>query len=258
MRRKLKHFVGPDSFAQSSGGVLGEGFLPSKGGFAPSSGGAAWSPLNLSPAFWGRSDLGVTVTGSGASAWADQSGNARDLTMTTDAQRPPLISADLNGHDVLRFVGGTKQLVWAAPWAQPNEATVILIGRCVTGAAVQQAVSRSGGSGPICYASVTSLRPATYTGSSARADWGSDLTATSPYAVSWSWNISAQWHRVRVNAATAVEDATASSAAVNFADVGATSGGMEWDVAELIIVASALTSEQHASLMTYATARYGL
>lgn len=259
MRRKTGSFIGGDSFSQA-GRSFSSPLSPAGGGFFPSpEGGApAWSPLDLSPVFWVRSDLGITVTGSGVSTWADQSGNARDLTQITDAQRPPLVAASLNGHNVLRFLGGTKRLDWASPWAQPNEATVLLIGRCVTGAAVQQAVSRSGGSGPICYTSVTSLRPATYTNASSRADWGSDLTATSPYLVSFSWNVTAQWHKVRVNASAEVTDATAPSAAANFSDVGASSGGMEWDIAEAIVVASELTAGQHASLMTYASSRYGV
>lgn len=43
----------------------------------------------LNPAAWFRFNTGITVTGAGVSAWADQSGNARDLLQGTDAARPP-------------------------------------------------------------------------------------------------------------------------------------------------------------------------
>ena len=43
-------------------------------------------------AFWFRYGIGITVTGSGVSTWADQSGNARDLLQGTDTNRPALQS----------------------------------------------------------------------------------------------------------------------------------------------------------------------
>lgn len=47
-----------------------------------------FSPLELSPALWLRSDLGVTLNGSTVSAWADQSGNGRHFTQGTGAAQP--------------------------------------------------------------------------------------------------------------------------------------------------------------------------
>jgi hypothetical protein len=46
--------------------------------------------LALQPAAWYRFNSGVTVTGSGVSQWNDASGNGRNLTQGTDANRPPL------------------------------------------------------------------------------------------------------------------------------------------------------------------------
>jgi hypothetical protein len=39
---------------------------------------------------WLRADVGVTVTGSGVSLWADQSGNGNNAVQAVDANRPPL------------------------------------------------------------------------------------------------------------------------------------------------------------------------
>lgn len=44
----------------------------------------------LAPAAWFRQGVGITVTGSGVSTWADQSGNGRDLLQGTDTNRPAL------------------------------------------------------------------------------------------------------------------------------------------------------------------------
>ena len=45
---------------------------------------------SLGPAAWFRAGVGQTVTGSGVSTWADQSGNGRDLLQGTDSARPAL------------------------------------------------------------------------------------------------------------------------------------------------------------------------
>lgn len=45
---------------------------------------------DLAPAAWYRYNTGITVTGSGVSTWADQSGNGNDLLQGTDTNRPAL------------------------------------------------------------------------------------------------------------------------------------------------------------------------
>lgn len=55
---------------------------------------------------------GLTVTGSGYSAWADQSGNAADYVQATDANRPP--ASSINGIACPDFTGGTVQLATTA------------------------------------------------------------------------------------------------------------------------------------------------
>lgn len=45
----------------------------------------------------------ITLTGSRVSGWADKSSNAHAFTQTTDANRPTVASAAMNGLDVLRW-----------------------------------------------------------------------------------------------------------------------------------------------------------
>jgi len=61
----------------------------------------------LSPDYFYCADVGVTVTGSGASNWDDQSGANHDGTQTIDAKRPPLIANEptLNNRAALDFLG---------------------------------------------------------------------------------------------------------------------------------------------------------
>lgn len=53
-------------------------------------GGGPFVPTKLSGCvLWLRADLGVTLNGSNVSAWADQSGNGRDLAQATTTKQPP-------------------------------------------------------------------------------------------------------------------------------------------------------------------------
>jgi len=55
--------------------------------------------------FYFDSDLGVTTSGSNVTNWADQSGNANNVSQTTTGNYPQLVSNVLNGYDALRFDG---------------------------------------------------------------------------------------------------------------------------------------------------------
>ncbi|MFD2053782.1 hypothetical protein ACFSQT_12005 [Mesorhizobium calcicola] len=64
-----------------------------------------WSPLSLGAALlgWYKAD---EITGSNndpLSAWADGSGHSNDMTQATSGARPTLITANLNGKNVVRF-----------------------------------------------------------------------------------------------------------------------------------------------------------
>lgn len=70
--------------------------------------------------FWVRSDLGVTKDGSdNVSAWADQSGNGRNVSEATN--QPLWVDNVINGKPVIRFDGSNDTLA-SANWtlAQPS------------------------------------------------------------------------------------------------------------------------------------------
>lgn len=62
------------------------------------------NPLSLSPALW------LSDTGSDLSVWPDLSGNGRNATQATPANRPEIVSAALNGRQVRRFDGVNDSL----------------------------------------------------------------------------------------------------------------------------------------------------
>lgn len=60
---------------------------------------SGFDPLSLSPALW------LSDTGSDPSVWPDISGNGRNATQGTPANRPAIITNALNGRQVRRFDG---------------------------------------------------------------------------------------------------------------------------------------------------------
>jgi hypothetical protein len=82
-------------------------------GFGASSEAASFSPLDIAGCqLWIRSDLGITKDGSDrVGTWADQSGNSRDFTQGTDANKPIWQSAAYGSHNAIRFDGSNDQMV---------------------------------------------------------------------------------------------------------------------------------------------------
>jgi hypothetical protein len=54
---------------------------------------APWSPKDLAPAMWCRSDAGITTTSSRVSGWADISGNGWNFEQTVSGNRPVMTNA---------------------------------------------------------------------------------------------------------------------------------------------------------------------
>lgn len=71
---------------------------------------AGWTPASLSGLLaWYKGD---TLTGSNSdpiATWPDGSGNASDATQATGGARPTLVTANLNGKNVVRFTAANSQ-----------------------------------------------------------------------------------------------------------------------------------------------------
>lgn len=71
-------------------------------------------PLTISGLYgWYRSDLGITLNGSTVSAWADQSGNGRNLTQSTGSKQPTYNATDsqYNNKPSLTFTSGSATVL---------------------------------------------------------------------------------------------------------------------------------------------------
>ena len=77
-------------------------------------------------AAWFYAGAGQTVTGSGVSTWADQSGNGRDLTQGCDAARPALLA------DGSVLFNGTSHYLKSGAFTLNQPETVYLVANPVT------------------------------------------------------------------------------------------------------------------------------
>lgn len=70
-----------------------------------------WTPAQLTTSLWLDANDSSTITiSTGVSQWNDKSGNGRNATQATGANQPLVISAALNGLNVLRFDGSNDLL----------------------------------------------------------------------------------------------------------------------------------------------------
>lgn len=264
---------------RSTYGFHPDGFNPdwSAPGFFPplehirGKGGSAPSPHLDVPATipdlvdWHRSDLGITLVGSKVSAWADQSGNGHNLSQGTDANRPTYVSGVIGGHAVARFgpTAGDLSLVWT-PWAAPSVATVYMVVRMRTSAAYQLAVLMTGTKVNALYLEATGNdKPSVFDAAVDRAVWSTALVDTTSYLVKWAWDVSSNpcLYYTQVGGATEVPESVATTGtAGNFSSIGLSPTGQDLisDIAEIAIYKRKLASSEHALVLDYIRARYGV
>lgn len=81
-------------------------------GAAVAGGAQLWVPSNLaSLAVWLKGDTLSGTDGDNIATWADSSGNSRDFTQSTEADKPNLEVAELNGLNVVRFTQASTEFL---------------------------------------------------------------------------------------------------------------------------------------------------
>tara|TARA_R110000868_G_scaffold52100_1_gene164839 strand:+ start:2677 stop:3462 length:786 start_codon:yes stop_codon:yes gene_type:complete len=73
--------------------------------------GTGWTPANITTQLWLDASDSATITtvSSKVSQWNDKSGNTRNATQSTDANRPTYTTAGLNGLNVITFTTASFQ-----------------------------------------------------------------------------------------------------------------------------------------------------
>lgn len=226
---------------------------------------AAWTPLQLSPSGWWKSDTGVTVSGSDVTSWTDQSGNGRTLTGTA-TRLPTRVSTTVGTYatNVVNFDGGSLQQMTLSV-SVPTNGSVITVARVTLAGAAGHAPLMWDATGTTTVPGVefehpTSSRPAIILNSAAQNPGPASLIDSTWHAARWMWGAS-NFSYARDNAANTTAARGGLTASGTWTQVGTvlnTTLYTTFRLAELIIVPSELTAGQITSLNSYLSTRYGL
>lgn len=222
----------------------------------PLAAGPAWTPASLSPLAWWRADLGVTITGAGASQWSDQSGNGYHWLQADNTYRPALDATAINGLPALTFQASVVDHMGLAGITVPGDFTVWAMLKATNGVTANAALIFNVGGTPTVLANDSGDRPSLY--------YAGNRNPGATAITDGTWR-SMRWMRDNTSLYIAYgsgADQTISSG--GFGSSGAwtylaTGGGESFDgqIAELLITSAALTAPQIASLNAYRLARYG-
>ena len=120
---------------------------PVASGFSPKnlSGLAGWWDASVAASLFQASNgtTAVTATDDPVGYWADQSGNGRNLTQSTNNNRPLYKPGTLNGKPVLDFDGSNDTLAAAFTLSQP--VTILCVAQYKSNAASQGTLFDGGG-----------------------------------------------------------------------------------------------------------------
>lgn len=196
-----------------------------------------------------RADLGVTLSGSTVSKWADQSGNGRDLTEATN--QPLWVASLVNGMPAIRFDGSNDKLVSAAfSIAAPQ--TMVMVAKLLGSFGVVASLGNA--SGPDLFINGTGKLQLEKSGTS-----GTDNTVgTGYFAMVAVADASASTFQINNGASTSVINI--SGTAVEVA-LGGRSGGGSFgniEIAEFIALSGDIGANDLAALLAYLKSVYAL
>lgn len=209
---------------------------------------------------WYKSDTGTTCTGGCTSGnpvtvWADQSGNANDLTeVSTPAN---FESGQINGLPSLRFDGISSVYDFTTPF-QLNSTTMFVVLKLASTTNKNALIGGAAGS-------------YTYWFGNSTAEQAADVTVTAALG-NGTASADLNWHQVNINivAATSItyrlgsaSDGSASFSTAtsgNQTEVGLSGGNpyFSGDVAEIIIYDASLSGGNVSTVESYLNCRYGI
>jgi hypothetical protein len=217
-----------------------------------------FNPLRLAPAAWYRADLGITKDASNNIAtWADQSGNARDLTEGTN--QPTWVASGVNGQPIVRFSGPASAVQLVSPsftLGQPVHIFMVVQqdtwgsnDRLFSGNASNSMAILQGDSSPL----VKQFNGSTFVNSVS-------ATLDTWFLLQSYWSSTASFQRLNAAAVVSGGDGGSGGILGGFVLDNRQGGdtASDVDVAELAIYSAQVTGASLDALMAYFRTRYSL
>jgi len=244
--------------------MLGNAFF-----FRSASGGATlWTPALLQPALWlDAADPSTVTVATGVSEWRDKSGNGRHATQLIADRQPVYTIGGLNGKNILTFDGNDDHLKHLFN-ASPAPHSVFSVARRTTGggSSFQNIFTAIAAGSPFGANICAKIDPS--------ADWGGYINTWTSGGASLLNN----WSAVGIvspsaTSGTEIFDTNGQSTTVSYTsryggdafdrrDIGADfargTGYLKGDIAEIVVMTSALSEKDRQLMIGYLAWKWGL
>lgn len=223
-----------------------------------------WTPSAITTALWlDASDSDTITIATGVSQWDDKSGNSRNATQGTGANQPSVISAELNGLNVIRFDGSNDFLDFNGSFLASTSYSILAVITRRTSSTTYWL----GGSGTntnqnliLGYSNNTTAILAQYLNDLT----GSVAGYTSPAADLFGYFLNTSTGRILYRNATVLNSDGATTSLTSFAGSrlgNFSAGGGTWyngDIAEVVATTSVLSTDNRQKLEGYLAHKWGL
>jgi len=253
---------------------------------------ASFDPRSLSPALWldgaDASTLYDATTGGSLVApdgsiarWEDKSGNSRHATQGTVLNRPQRKTAIQNGRDAVRFDGANDWLAYPSTlFTYTGAATVFAVTKNIATEANGYAsvIAEFGGTSNSIGCQTNrfpnaEFRPCTDVFAPGGIEHGANYTAADPHLIVWQWS---NWstHKTNGNTLVRVDGIAGTPTAYGANPAGFTSttraigrnpdtsfsasSFLAADIAEIIVLSYAATTDQRQQVERYLATKWGV
>lgn len=220
---------------------------------------------------WFRADAGVTQTFGLVSAWADQSGNARNAAQATGTNQPLYVENAVNGKPAISFDGVDNFLTFTYAISGLTGMTVFMVSNCTT----DKTSFTSGAEYAALFWNESASWGATYLSpfqTTLRARFGTVQTSNNPVytraaTIGTAWSVSSARHlsttdNLYVSGTSVLAEAGKSTTLANVNSTGNIGRGYNDNtyfpgtIAEILVYSTGLSDSDMDKVEAYLTAKY--
>lgn len=231
---------------------------------------APFSPLDVSPSLWLKSDDAATITASGGavSQWADKSGYGNHAEQSLSERKPTTGANTINGKNVITFDGVDNflNIVDSASVSFTGDVTFIMVGCVETGGDANKTIVGKSATGAYRWRidggtnkQWLRINDGT-TATVVRSDSGITLGAPTVLMVEADLGGNASFYKDSALDGTPSMPRTSIADIVNDLTIGGeiVSESFKGDIAELILIPRLLTTEEKSNLDAYWNTEWGV